>query len=435
MKYRKIREIGTTEFMRDIESSSLYTKSASDLEELVNQYETVMGMLLNKHAPLVEKSVIGRPHCPWYTDELRLQKKRQAERKYTKSKLEIDKQIYADHSKSYKTTLETAKRDHHRSKIEDCDSKELFRVVDKLCNPAAELALPDHNSEDELAENLLHTSMKKSKRSAMTWTRLINPRHLLQLEALVLAHLRLFVNSQVMTSARSFMGKLLERCCLAQIQEYFMSNYLYAEAQSAYRPNHSTETALLRVQNDILLGLDKHQEAALILLDLSAAFDTIDHTILLDRLQERYGICGAVHAWFRSYLDSRTQTVVIGDSESRPRNLVYGVPQDDKDSAVRQVEQCVKDIKAWAVTKLQFNDSKTEVLHLTSCFKDTSNIDPVIIGDSVVTPCSQARNLGVVFDEHITMESHISNILRAGWACIYKLGKIRRFWTAHLLKG
>ncbi|XP_072022074.1 uncharacterized protein [Amphiura filiformis] len=154
MKYRKIREIDTTEFMRDIESSSLYTNPAPDLEELVNQYETVMGMLLDKHAPLVEKSVIVRPHCPWYTDELRLakQKKRQAERKYTKSKLEIDKQIYADHSKSYKTMLETAKRDHHRSKIEDCDSKELFRVVDKLCNPAAELAFPDHNSEDELAE-------------------------------------------------------------------------------------------------------------------------------------------------------------------------------------------------------------------------------------------------------------------------------------------
>ena len=224
-------------------------------------------------------------------------------------------------------------------------------------------------------------------------------------------------------------------------------------------------------QNDILHGLDQHQEAALSLLDLSAAFDTIDHSILLERMEKRYGIRSVVLSLFRSYLIcSRTETVVIGDSESRPRELKYGVPQglvagaplftfysvpfsdvikahnishvmyaddtqlylqlkpSDRDSAIHRMEQCVKDIKEWAViNKFQFNDQKTEVLHITSRFKDTESLQAVKIGNSVVNTCSNARNLEVVFDNHLTFDAHISNILRSGWACIYKLGKIRRY--------
>jgi hypothetical protein len=95
---------------------------------------------------------------------------------------------------------------------------------------------------------------------------------------------------------------------------------------------------------------------------------------------------------------------------------------------MRRIEACVKDIKAWAVAnKLKFNDVKTEVLHVTSRFRTTAGLQPVKIGDTTVNPCTKARNLGVIFDNHVTMESHISNILRTGWGCIYKLGKIRRF--------
>ena len=79
--------------------------------------------------------------------------------------------------------------------------------------------------------------------------------------------------------------------------------------QSAYRPNHSTETALLRVRNDLLCILDERKAAILVLLDLSAAFDTIDHTIMLTSLRDRFGITATCLAWFESYLVNRSQRI------------------------------------------------------------------------------------------------------------------------------
>ena len=84
----------------------------------------------------------------------------------------------------------------------------------------------------------------------------------------------------------NFISKVIERAGAAQIQDYLSSNGLYGKVQSAYRKNHSTETALLRVHNDILRAIDSHKDVVLVLLDLSAAFDTVNHDILLHRLHD-----------------------------------------------------------------------------------------------------------------------------------------------------
>ncbi len=97
--------------------------------------------------------------------------------------------------------------------------------------------------------------------------------------------------------------------------------------QSAYRESYSTETALLRVQNDILMELDKGKVVMLVLLDLSAAFHTIDHEILLKRLSRRRSFLGTVLKWFQSYLKEGTQTVSDGSSHSKYETFKYGVPQ------------------------------------------------------------------------------------------------------------
>ena len=89
-----------------------------------------------------------------------------------------------------------------------------------------------------------------------------------------------------------------------------------------YRDSHSTETALIKVQNDILSALD----SILLMLDLSAAFNTIDHDILLSRLCNVYGITGDTLDWFRSYLTGRIQSVVIEDAVSVDEELGFGVP-------------------------------------------------------------------------------------------------------------
>ena len=80
-------------------------------------------------------------------------------------------------------------------------------------------------------------------------------------------------------------------------------NYLYPEFQSAYRKLPSTDTTLLRVQNDILQAVDLGYEVILVLLDFTAAFDAIDHSILLTRLEQRFGISGKAWKWLASYLD------------------------------------------------------------------------------------------------------------------------------------
>ena len=84
--------------------------------------------------------------------------------------------------------------------------------------------------------------------------------------------------------------------------------------QSTYKQLHSTETALLN--NDMFVALDNHQSVILLLLDLSAAFDTVDHGILLDRLSHRFGICGLALSWFKSYLCNIFQFVEIRGEKS-----------------------------------------------------------------------------------------------------------------------
>ena len=97
--------------------------------------------------------------------------------------------------------------------------------------------------------------------------------------------------------------------------------------QSAYKAGHSTETALVRVKNDILTSVDKNQCVLLVLLDLSAAFDTVNHSTLLRVLQHRIGLGGTALMWCESYLRERTQAVAIRYSTVPSVELQRGVPQ------------------------------------------------------------------------------------------------------------
>jgi hypothetical protein len=125
----------------------------------------------------------------------------------------------------------------------------------------------------------------------------------------------------------SFMSKVLEKVVLFQILQHINCNELLSDFQSAYRPHHSTETALLKVTNDLLSAMDDGKISVLVLLDLSVAFDTIDHEILLHRLHNVFGFGNTVLSWFQSYLENRTQTVVVHGKHSTRASLRYGVPQ------------------------------------------------------------------------------------------------------------
>ena len=118
-----------------------------------------------------------------------------------------------------------------------------------------------------------------------------------------------------------FISKLVERIVCVPLVEHLKTNNLYEIFQSAYRQFHSTETALLDVQNDLLQAIDNDEGAILVLLDLSAAFDTIDHQKLLNLLNQSFGIRGVALKWFESYLKERRQTVQIGSCTSTPVTL------------------------------------------------------------------------------------------------------------------
>ena len=105
------------------------------------------------------------------------------------------------------------------------------------------------------------------------------------------------------------------------------SSSLYEEHQLVYRKFHSTETALMKVQNDILQSLDHNIVTVLLMLNLSAAFDAIDHRTLLHCLEHMFGIAGKPLKWMSSYLSGRYQTVTIDGNLSEPVKITFSVPQ------------------------------------------------------------------------------------------------------------
>ena len=267
-----------------------------------------------------------------------------------------------------------------------------------------------------------------------------------------------------------FLSKIIERVVVARLKEHMSEHNLCEGMQSAYKAGHSTETALVRVKNDILTCMDKNQCVLLVLLDLSAAFDTVNHSKLLRVLQHRIGLGGTALMWFESYLRERTQAVAIRDSTAPSVELQRGVPQgsvlgpilftiytlalgdivrrhdlnghfyaddmqlyvsfDIKDNPSHQVhrmEACIKDIKTWmAGNHLKLNDNKTEVITFRAPNVEMNMpIDVIQIGDYSIPPVQCVRDLGVVFDHHMTMHKNITKTCASCYFHLRNISSIR----------
>ena len=270
----------------------------------------------------------------------------------------------------------------------------------------------------------------------------------------------------------SFLSKLIERIACSQFIDHLKSNGLHEIYQSAYKQFHSTETALLRVQNDLLKSVDESGGAILVLLDLSAAFDTIDHDKLLSLLNTNFGIQGSALQWIKSYLSDRSQSVLINGETSETLNLKWGVPQgsvlgpilftiyttplanvirkhgiefhlyaDDtqlyigfklsspssKADAIKKLEACIDDIRKWmADNLLKLNGDKTEVLLITP----RGQGQPLSInvgGHDILPGTDPPRNLGVLFDSSMCLDHHINKLCKSLNYQIFSIGKIRRY--------
>ena len=135
-----------------------------------------------------------------------------------------------------------------------------------------------------------------------------------------------FKNYRPISNLR-FLSKILEKIATKRLNAHIEEQLLSNHVQSAYKCFHSTKAALLKIHNDVICNMDKGKVTALTILDLSAAFDTIDQSTLLERLHGHFGISGTVFHWFKSYISNRHQRVHIDGSLSCPQDLHFGVPQ------------------------------------------------------------------------------------------------------------
>lgn len=271
-----------------------------------------------------------------------------------------------------------------------------------------------------------------------------------------------------------FVSKILEKVVSSRLSSHKTENNLRDENQSAYRTGHSTETALVRVQNDFLRAIDNGQCVFLVLLDLSAAFDTVSHNILLDRLSSRIGIKSDAHRWVSSYLCNRTQSVLVAGIQSDTTILSCGVPQgsvlgpnfftdyispvasiihsygisyhcyaDDTQiyaffkpgenelQTLHRLEMCIDNVRSWmAINRLKLNDDKTEFIMCGSAasLKKIATTS-IKIGNQNIFASHSVRNIGVIFDAEMKMEQQINQICKSAWFHLYRISKIYDFMT------
>jgi len=125
----------------------------------------------------------------------------------------------------------------------------------------------------------------------------------------------------------STVSKLLERLAVVRLKPHICSSSNWHNLQSAYSQSHSTETVLCKILDDITEAADGVDITALISLDISGAFDAVDHQILIQRLEEEFGITDTCRNWIESYLTGRSATVLIGTATSPTVDVPLGVPQ------------------------------------------------------------------------------------------------------------
>ena len=276
-----------------------------------------------------------------------------------------------------------------------------------------------------------------------------------------------------------YLGKIIEKLACKQIVKYMVCTGQMEKCQSAYRQNCSTETALLKVKTDILEAIDKKEVTCLIMLDLSAAFDTVNHHLLLNRLRHRFGVCNKVLAWLESYLTNRTQKAVIQNGEGQKaqsaiKPLTQGIPQgsilgpilfnlfvaplgeicrgmgvsfhgyaddtqnylsfrpmpgslNNQTECIEKLEKCIDAVRHWMQTNfLKLNENKTEfiILGLPKQLKKVGNIN-IRIGEDIISNVSAVKNLGIFLDAELKHSKHINKLTSSSFNILRNISRVR----------
>jgi hypothetical protein len=270
-----------------------------------------------------------------------------------------------------------------------------------------------------------------------------------------------------------YVGKLIEKVVVSRLDSHLAECKLYEPLQSAYTKNHSVETALLKVSNDILLDIDRKQCVLLVLLDQSAAFDTISHRIFLNRMEDSCSVTGQPLHWLKSYFTNRSQNVYINGQPSKSIALGTGFPQGsnigpfgfkaytkpiaaiarkhgvsvllyaddtqlyllfhpkDAERAMLCMEECISEISTWLNNNsLKMNNAKTEfvVLGSRSLLASLPKLT-LKVGIAQILPTRSARNIGAIFDDTLSMADHVDHVVKTCYFQIRNIAKIRKYLT------
>ena len=276
-----------------------------------------------------------------------------------------------------------------------------------------------------------------------------------------------------------FIGKLIERVVDIRLQNHLDINNLNVKEEYGYKDAHSTEMLLVWVTNNLFEACDKNMPTVVLLLDLSAAFDTVDHEKLLNILEVEIGIIGVALQWFREFLTNRTQRVKIGDTYSKVALLLYGVIQgsilgprlfniyirsiykrveptrfeivgfaDDHQllkqfalafkltSLGKDVKNCLQVIGEWMIEFfLCLNETKTKILVVAPpSVQAEIIISGVILENSCIRFVDSAKNLGVIIDNVLNFEEQVDKLVKSCFITIRKLSKVKIHLTQQQLQ-
>jgi hypothetical protein len=268
----------------------------------------------------------------------------------------------------------------------------------------------------------------------------------------------------------SSLAKIVERVVLTRLLYHLNVNHLLDDRQSGFRQFYSCETVLLYVHDVAVDAMDNGQVTVLTLLDLSCAFDTVEHSILVQKL-ELLGIQGTAQQWFANYLMNRTQSVRIGDKLSAPKLVEFGVPQgsvlgptlfsiylagigdimashnvdyilfaddiqllltctpEDVLVTLKRLEECIAELRCWLSDHfLSLNTSKTDLIIMgtKAQIKKCPSNPRLIVGDSSIFPSQKAvRDLGIMLDSTLSMSDHVSLSCGRAFSYIRAIHRLR----------
>ena len=515
--------------------------SVKELEDATNFLLNTLSNEIDLHSPIVQTKIKLTRHL---VENLEIREarreKRKAERKFKKSKLDIDRSTLRNAKKKLNIIITKNRNNYFKRKFQSSQSnvRQTYKLVNQLLNKGKQSVLPTHTDETLLADKFAFFYNDKIKNIRNSFNNPTNNNSLFSFRKdpintpldkfepisckdiqdivqnlvnkqsaidvipcsvfkLVIKELLPALHNIINTSFStgifpsilktssitpviknknidtdtfnnyrpisniSIIAKIIEKCVLKQVTNHLHINNLYTTHQSAYRPHHSCETAVIKIIDDITAQFDSDSFVIMTLLDFSAAFDTVDHKILITTLEQQFGITGTVLNWFKSYLEDRSYRVKINNTFSSLQKQKFGVPQgsilgptlyllyvamiekiakfyninyhiyaDDvilytNNNNLTKLKDCLNEINRWAnQIFLKLNNSKTQLICLSP--KNNRLTKPLninLMGTDIKVE-KYVKYLGTWLDDNLTMVKQVNHVCAQGYIMLKNLWRI-----------